>query len=74
MIQCVVKNRIGNRNVHFKLPFFVQICSIDWIQSEEFQENSITSLSSICVVLVFNAAGWLKSRLSLSKKTRLGYQ
>ena len=36
------KNRIGNRNVHSKLPIIVfQISSISLIESEEFRETSI---------------------------------
>ena len=35
-------NRIGNRNVHFKLAIVVfQINSISFIESEEFRETSI---------------------------------
>ena len=35
------KNRIGNRNVHSKLPIIVfQINSISLIESEEFRETS----------------------------------
>ena len=35
------KNRIGNRNVHSKLPIVVfQINSISSIESEEFRETS----------------------------------
>ena len=41
------KNKIGNRNVHSKLPIVVfQINSISSIESEEFRETS-TSLISI---------------------------
>ena len=36
------RNRIGNRNSHFKLPIIVlQINSISLIKSEEFRETSI---------------------------------
>ena len=37
------KNRIGNRNVHSKVPTIVfQINSISLMESEEFRETSIT--------------------------------
>ena len=36
------KNRICNRNVHFKIPIIVlQINSVSLIESEEFRETSI---------------------------------
>ena len=42
------RNRIGNRNCHFKLPIIVfQINSISLIDSEEFRETSIITLSII---------------------------
>ena len=38
------KNRVGNKNVHSKLPVIVfQINSISLIESEEFWETSIVS-------------------------------
>ena len=45
------KNRIGNKNVHSKLPIIVfQINSISLIESEEFRETSIDlrSTSRVC--------------------------
>ena len=43
------KNKIGNRNVHFKLPIAIfQINSISLIESEEYREisndNTLTAL------------------------------
>ena len=42
------KNRIGNRNFHFKLPIVVfQIYSISLIKSEDFRETLINVISFI---------------------------
>ena len=41
------KNRIDNRNCHFKLPIIVfQINSISLIEPEEFRETSISCIGS----------------------------
>ena len=51
------KNRIGNRNVHSKLPIVVfQINSIISIESEEFRENSIACATTLPVVPAVNSS------------------
>ena len=44
MMQCIVKNRIGDINVHSKLTVIVfQINTISLIETEEFGETLIKS-------------------------------
>ena len=50
------KNRIGNRNAHYKLPIVVfQINSISSIESEEFRDTSNGSIGfSIAVTIALS--------------------